>query len=188
LAQRKRKSGRSRAAGQAAVSVSPRPLGQGTSAAAARRPEPTAVAAYRARSEERNATARAALTPLAPGERPWPLLAGVVLTALAGIGNLIAYAVGTKIAGHQPAASGIVVFSLVMLGCSFGMWRLWYPAVLGFMLLLAIIVLLFSLFLIEASNLLGLLIPPIFIAGGGYLFWKLVRVLGRLQLPTPPGR
>jgi hypothetical protein len=60
--------------------------------------------------------------------------------------------------------------------------------VLGFMVLLAIIVILFSLFLIEASNLLGVLVPPIFIIGGGYLFWKLVRVLSRLQLPAPPGR
>jgi hypothetical protein len=146
------------------------------------------VAAYRARSEERNAAARAALKPLAPGERPWPLVAGVVLTALAGIGNLIAYLAGAKISGQHPGAGGIVIFTLVMLACAVGMWRLWYPAVLGFMVLLAIIVILFSLFLIEASNLLGVLVPPIFIIGGGYLFWKLVRVLGRLQLPTPPGR
>jgi hypothetical protein len=164
LAQRKRKSARARPA------------------------EHPAVVAYRARSEERNAAARAALTPLAPGERPWPLVAGVVLTALTGVGNLIAYLAGAKIAGQHPAAGGIIVFTLVMLACSIGMWRLWYPAVLGFMVLLAIIVVLFSLFLLEASNLLGVLVPPIFILGGGYLFWKLVRVLGRLQLPTPPGR
>jgi hypothetical protein len=175
LAQRKRKSARARPAGRASVQ-------------APSRVEPPAVAAYRARSEERNAAARAALTPLAPGERPWPLVAGVVLTALTGLGNLIAYLAGAKVAGQHPAAGGIVIFTLVMLACSLGMWRLWYPAVLGFMVLLAIIVLLFSLFLIEASNLLGVLVPPIFIIGGGYLFWKLVRVLGRLQLPTPPGR
>ena len=175
MAQRKRKSARSRPAGRPAVHSQPRS-------------EHPAVTAYRARSEERNAAARAALTPLAQGERPWPLLAGVILTALAGIGNLIAYLAGAKISGQHPAAGGIVIFTLVMLACSIGMWRLWYPAVLGFMVLLAIIVILFSLFLIEASNLLGVLVPPIFIVGGGYLFWKLVRVLGRLQLPTPPGR
>jgi hypothetical protein len=146
------------------------------------------VAAYRARSEERNAAARAALKPLEPGERPWPLLAAVALTALAGLGNLVAYAAGATIAGKHPAAGGIVAFTVIMLICAIGMWRLWYPAVLGFMVLLAIIVILFSLFLIEASNLLGVIVPPIFIVGGGYLFWKLVRILGRLQLPTPPGR
>ncbi|HWD84857.1 MAG TPA: hypothetical protein VG321_03830 [Solirubrobacteraceae bacterium] len=175
MAQRKRKSARARPAGQPGI---PTPS----------QVEPPAVAAYRARSEERNAAARAALTPLAPGERPWPLIAGVVLTALTGLGNLIAYLAGATIAGQHPAAGGIVIFTLVMLACSIGMWRLWYPAVLGFMVLLAIIVILFSLFLIEASNLLGVLVPPVFIIGGGYLFWKLVRVLSRLQLPAPPGR
>ncbi len=59
-------------------------------------------------------------------------------------------------------------------------------AVLLFMALLAVIVVLFSLFLIEASNLLGVLVPLLFIGGGGYLFWKLVRVLGRIQAPAPP--
>lgn len=167
MAPRKRKSGRPRTAARA---------------------EAPAVAAYRARSEERNAAARAALTPLAPGERPWPLVAAVVLTTLAGLGNLIAYLAGAKIGGQHPAPGGIVIFTALMLACAVGMWRLWYPAVLAFMVLLAIIVIMFSLFLIEASNLLGVLVPPIFIAGGGYLFWKLVRVLGRLQLPTPPGR
>lgn len=175
MAQRKRKSARSRPARHPAIQTPSRG-------------EHPAVAAYRARSEERNAAARASLTPLGPGERPWPLVAGAVLTALAGIGNLIAYLAGAKIAGHHPAAGGIVIFTLVMLACAIGMWHLWYPAVLGFMVLLAIIVILFSLFLIEASNLLGVLVPPIFIIGGGYLFWKLVRVLGRLQLPAPPGR
>jgi hypothetical protein len=143
---------------------------------------------YRSRSETKNAEARARLEPLAPGERPWPILAGVGLTAAAGIGNLIAYAAGATIAGKHPAAGGIVIFSVLMLVCAAGMWRLWYQAVLAFMVLLAIIVCLFSLFLVEASNLLGFLVPPVFILVGGYLFWKLVRVLGRLQMPTPPGR
>jgi hypothetical protein len=51
------------------------------------------------------------------------------------------------------------------------------------MALLAVIVVLFSLFLIEASNALGVIVPLLFIGGGGYLFWKLVRVLGRIQAP-----
>jgi hypothetical protein len=175
LGQRNRKRGqRSRPAGASRPAVKP---------AAA---EPTFAEHYRARSEERNAAVRAGLVPLAPGERPWPILVGVGLTAVAGIGNLILYAAGATIQGKHPAAGGIVVFSIVMLACSIGMWRLWYQAVLAFMVLLAIIVVLFSLFLVEASNLLGFLVPPIFIVGGGYLFWKLVRVLSRLQMPARP--
>jgi hypothetical protein len=64
------------------------------------------------------------------------------------------------------------------------MWRRSGTAVLLFMALLVIIVVLFSLFLIEASNALGVVVPLVFIGGGGYLFWKLVRVLGRIQAPA----
>ena len=155
------------------------------------RPSPAShadfAARYRERSEERNAAARATLEPLSPGERPWPILVGAGLTLLAGVVNLILYAAGAKIAGKHPAPSGIFLFSAVMLACAVGMWRLWYQAVLAFMVLLAIVVVLFSLFLVEASNLLGVLVPPIFILGGGFLFWKLVRVLGRMQAPSRPG-
>ena len=141
---------------------------------------------YRQRVEAENAAARDLLEPLAPGERPWPITVSVALTAIAGIANLILYAAGAKIAGKHPAPEGIFVFSAVMLACSFGMWRLWYQAVLAFMALLAIVIVLFSLFLVEASNLLGVLVPPVFIVCGGCLFWKLVRVLGRIQVPPRP--
>jgi hypothetical protein len=143
---------------------------------------------YRARTEERNAAARATLEPLAPGERPWPLLLSVALTSVAGALNLILFGAGARIGGDRPAAGEILVFSAVMLACAAGMWLRRPQAVLAFMAVLAIVIMLFSLFLAEASNLLGLLIPLVFIGGGGYLFWKLVRVLGRMQVPTPPDR
>ncbi len=142
------------------------------------------VERYRARTEARNAAVRATLVPLAPGERPWPLRASVAVTAIAGIANLILYAAGAKIGGQRPAPSAIAGFSVLTLALAYGMWRRYYPAVLGFMALLTIVVVIFSLFLVEASNLLGLLVPPVFIVGGGWLFWKLVRVLGRIQAPS----
>jgi hypothetical protein len=111
-----------------------------------------------------------------------------VIAALTGVGNLLAYAAGAKIGGKHPAPGGIILFSLLMLVCAVGMWRLRYWAVLGFMGLLAIIVTLFALLLIEASNLLGFLIPPVIIAGAGFLFIRLVRVLSRIQMPKYPGR
>jgi hypothetical protein len=141
---------------------------------------------YRARTEAQNAAARATLEPLRPGERPWPLLVAIAVSATAGVVNLALYAAGATIGGKHPAAGPILLFSAVTLGCAVGMWRRWPQAVLAFMALLAIVVVLFSLFLLEASNLLGLLVPPLFIVGGGYLFWKLVRVLGRMQVPSPP--
>jgi hypothetical protein len=147
-------------------------------------PGETFVELYRRRVEAENALAREQLVPLAPGERPWPLLASVIVTGIAGLGNLIAYAAGAHIEGKHPAASGILLFSLVMFVLAFGMWQRSAFSVLIFMAVLACVIILFSLFLVEASNVLALVVPPIFIFGGGYLFWKLVRVLGRIQTPA----
>ena len=74
------------------------------------------------------------------------------------------------------------------MACAAGMWRLWYGAVLGFMALLAIVATLFSLLLIEASNVLGVVVAVVVVGGAGYLFFKLVRVLSRIQMPRYPGR
>ena len=139
------------------------------------------------RSETRNAQVRAALKPLEPGERPRVILACSALAAALGLANLIAWLAGDKIGGKHPAAAGIIVFSAVMAAAAIGMWQLWYGAVLGFMALLAIIAVIFTLLLIEASNVLGLVVALAIIGTSGYLFFKLVRVLSRLQMPRSPG-
>ena len=109
------------------------------------------------------------------------LLAGALAAA-----NFGAWVAGDKVSGRHPAASGIVIFSAVMIACAVGLWRLWYGAVLGFMALLAIIAVIFTLLLIEASNVLGLIVAPVIVIGCGYLFFKLVRVLSRIQMPRRP--
>lgn len=139
------------------------------------------------RSQRRDAEVRAGLVPLAEGERPRPIVVASLVAALLGVGNLIAYIAGAKIGGKHPSAAGITAFSVLMLVSAIGMWQLWYGAVLGFMALLAIVVAIFALLLIEASNLLGVLVALAVIAGAGYLFFKLVRVLSRIQMPRRPG-
>jgi hypothetical protein len=139
------------------------------------------------RGQRRDQAVRSALKPLGPGERPGAVIAGAIVAALLGLANLIAYIAGAKIGGKHPAAGGIVIFTILMLTCAIGMWRMWYGAVLAFMALLAIVATIFSLLLLEASNLLGLLVPPVIIGGAGYLFWKLVRSLSRIQMPKYPG-
>ncbi len=109
------------------------------------------------------------------------------VAAVLGLANLVAYLAGDKIGGKHPAAAGIAVFSALMFACAVGLWRLWYGAVLGFMALLAIIVTVFALLLIEASNVLGLVVALVVIVVAGYLFFKLVRVLSRIQMPRSPG-
>ncbi len=139
------------------------------------------------RTQRRDAQVRAGLTPIAPGERPGAIVASTTVAALIGGGNLIAWLAGVKIDGKHPAAAGIIIFSILMIACAIGMWRLWYGAVLGFMALLAIIATIFALLLIEASNVLGVVVGVAVICGAGYLFFKLVRVLSRIQMPRRPG-
>ena len=140
------------------------------------------------RSQRRDAQVRAGLTPLSPGERPTTIVVATVVAGLVGVGQLIAFFAGLKIHGKTPAAGGTILFCVLMIVCAVGMWRLWYGAVLGFMALLAIVATLFSLYLIEASNLLGLVVALVVIVGCGYLFFKLVRILSRIQMPRYPGR
>ncbi len=149
---------------------------------------------YRARTEAQNAAARAQLEPLEPGERPWPLRLASAVALLAAAVNVVAFLAGAKLQGGRLPVGELVPFVFVMLALAAGMWRRSAAALLVFMALLTLIILLFALFLIEASNLLGVIVPLLFIGGGGFLFWKLVRVLGRIQAPAterpagPPGR
>jgi hypothetical protein len=140
------------------------------------------------RSQRRDAQVRAGLTPIGSGERPGAIVAGAIISGLIGVGQLIAFFAGLKIHGKAPAAGGTILFCVVMIACAIGMWRLWYGAVLGFMALLAIVATLFCLYLIEASNVLGLIVAVIVVGGSGYLFFRLVRVLSRIQMPKYPGR
>jgi hypothetical protein len=182
LAQRSRKRGRRNKPRASA--------GSGASAARvpAQAPGPAPTEPQLTRSQRRDAEVRAALSPLGAGERPGAILISAAVAALLGLANLVLFAVGLKIDGKHPAASGIVIFSLLMLACAVGLWRLWYGAVLGFMALLAIIATIFALLLIESSNLLGLVVALLVVGASGFLFFKLVRVLSRIQMPRYPGR
>ena len=137
-----------------------------------------------ARAEERNAEVRAQLEPLKPGERPPALVAAAILAAVLGTANLVALIAGVQVEGEQPAAIGVLVFCAVMYMAAIGLWFARYWAVLGFEALLGIIVVFFSLFLLRASNVLAVVVCVVVIGVAGSLFWKLIRVMGRIQAPT----
>jgi hypothetical protein len=145
-------------------------------------------AGYGARSEARNAAVRATLTPLAPGERPWPIKIAALTALLIGAGDLIVVIVdgSFRVGGAHTAPGGVVLFSILMLVCAWGMWQLRYWAVLGFQAILLFVILIFSLLLLRANNLLAVLTGVLVVGGGGYLFYKLVRVLSRIQMPERP--
>jgi hypothetical protein len=136
-----------------------------------------------ARAEERNAQARAQLAPLAPGERPRALVVAAVVAALLGTANLVALLANVDVEGEQPSALGVLAFCAVMYLAAIGLWQARYWAVLGFEVLLGLIVIVFSLFLLRASNALAVVVCVPTIALAGWLFWKLVRVMGRIQAP-----
>jgi hypothetical protein len=135
------------------------------------------------RGERRAAVRRAQLEPLAPGERPASLVACAGIAAVLGLANLVLYIAGTKIGGKHPGP-GVLSFSVVMIGAAWGMWGRRYWAVLGFEALLALAVLTFCLLLVEASNVEALVLCLAVVGGGGWLFWKLIGVMGRLQVPV----
>jgi uncharacterized membrane protein (DUF2068 family) len=146
--------------------------------------------ARRSRSEQRDAAVRATLTPLAPGERPWAITVGALLAVISGVSQLILFLGGVKLhsTGVHASLGQTIAFTVLMLVCAAGMWRMRYWAVLGFMALLAILVVFAVGALIKASSLIGLVIALAIVALGGYLFFKLVRVLSRIQMPKYPGQ
>jgi uncharacterized membrane protein (DUF2068 family) len=157
--------------------------------ASAGRQASTGSAAQTGRSARRDAAVRATLQPLAPGERPWPIVVGAALAALTGGVQLVLFLAGVKlkVAGTHAAAGSTIAFAVIMFVCAIGMWRLRYWAVLGFMALLAIAVTNFALALMKVSSLVGLGIAVGGILIPGFLFFKLVRVLSRIQMPRFPG-
>ena len=160
-----------------------------------RRDKPVAAAATPSttprlsRSEQRNAAVRATLTPYRTGERPWSIKIGALLALATGGVQLILFLAGVKlkVAGTHAAAGSTIVFAGLMLVCAIGMWQMRYWAVLGFMALLGILVVNFSLALVRVTSLLGLVIALAGIGLPGLLFFKLIKVLSRIQMPKYPG-
>jgi hypothetical protein len=184
---RSRKRGqRSRTAGGRAATASPRPA---PSRPTPPEPPQSVAQAARSRTEERNAAVRRTLTPLAPDERPWPIVVGALLSLAIAVSNVVQVIVGgtVEVEKQHVTPVGPLIFSVLMLVCAVGMWRKRYWAVLGFQALLALVILFFALLLIRASNALGFVIGAAVVLGGGFLFFKLVRVLSRIQMPRYPG-
>ena len=94
-------------------------------------------------------------------------------------------AAGYEVDGKRPVA-GALVFAGIMLAAAWGMWNLRYWAVLGFQALLAIAVIFAGLSVLVASNVTAVALCLAIIALCGPLFWMLVRVMARIQLPGRP--
>lgn len=133
-------------------------------------------------SEERNAELRAQLRPLAAGERPGAVTVGAIVAALLAVIVIVGYARGARI-GDSGSLAGALLLASVLLAAAWGMWTVRYWAVLGFQALLAFQVIVAALALLVASNLWAALLCLAVIGFGGWLFWKLIRAMARIQMP-----
>ena len=139
------------------------------------------VARGYARGRARDEALRAGLTPLAPGERPLGLKLAVALALLLALANAVALAAGVE--GSVDRRAG-VAFVLVMLVAAAGMWAKRYWAVLAFEILLTVSLIYASLSLAFASNVAAALLSLAVIALAAPVFWLLIRIMARLQLPS----
>jgi hypothetical protein len=162
-------------------------------AATAAEPAPAAPAprGY-ARSRAKDDAARAALKPLAPGERPTAVTVGAIAALLIAAANVIAMIVGWNNLGGDTDEGRAVAFTLLWSGIlvlvAWGMWRSRYWAVLGMQTLLGITLVLATLSLISAGSAGAALILVAIIAATGTLFWFMVKAMARIQMPERPTR
>jgi hypothetical protein len=118
---------------------------------------------------------------LGADERPRPLWVAVVVASLLSIGILVSVATVHDLRSRGGSVPGGVFLACVLGGLAWGMYRRRYWAVLSFEGLLAFQIIVTSLALVVASTILAGALCTISIGLGGWLFWKLVRVMGRIQ-------
>jgi hypothetical protein len=140
-----------------------------------------------ARAREKDEEARAALVPLAPGERPWPIVVCAVLALVFAVSNVVLVLAGYEVDGRQPVAGGLI-FAAIMLAAAIGLWQLRYWAVLGFEVLLGVTFIGAMLSLLRAGNVQGVVVAVVVMAATGPLFWLLIRQMARIQMPERPQR
>jgi hypothetical protein len=163
-------------------------------AAEARRPPPAEEPRGYARGRAKDEAARAALKPLAPGERPTAVTVGAIVALLLAAANLVS--VVAIAAGWDPPGGGdsgqALALSLlgagVMCLVAWGMWKARYWAVLGMQTVLGLALVFSALSLIGASTVVAMLVLVAIIAAAGTLFWFMVKAMARIQMPERPSR
>jgi len=142
------------------------------------------------RYEERNAEARAKLEPLEPGERPKAVTVAAIVSAILAVvfvvSAILAIA-GVDASGRDIRPAPIILFALVFVMMTVGMWRARYWAVLGFQTLLLLVMLASALGLVQVSTIPEAVATVVLLAGSGTLFYFMIRAMARIQMPSSPG-
>jgi hypothetical protein len=130
---------------------------------------------------QREELLRAELEPLGEGERPPALLVAIAVCVVLAIGVAVGVATVHDLRSRGGSLPGGAFLAIVLLLLAVGMYQRRYWAVLGFEALLAFQIIVTSLALVVASTIIAAVICVVSVGLGGWLFWKLVRVMGRIQ-------
>jgi hypothetical protein len=179
---------RSRKRGRAGVATPPAPIPKPAAAA----PEaPAADEGLRrgyARGRARDEEIRGGLQPLAPGERPGVVTFAAGVAFVFAAGNIITALTGNDIAASGNPVVTTAVTTALLLMAAIGMLLRQYWAVLGFQTILGLQIVFLSLYVIGAREWWQAVVCFVAIGLMGWLFWKLVRPMARLQMPDRPTR
>jgi hypothetical protein len=118
---------------------------------------------------------------LATDERPRALLAAVLVALVLALAVLVGVATVHDLSRHGGSLPGGIFLAAVLLALARGMYRRRYWAVLAFEALLAFQAIVTSLALVVAETWIAAGLCTLSIGLAGWLFWKLVRVMGRIQ-------
>jgi hypothetical protein len=185
---RKRRKERQRVAAQ----VRPEPAAPpGEASSAPAEPAASPERGY-SRSRAKDEAARAALQPLAPGERPTAVTVAAIVAVLLAVANVVAVVLGWDQGVDEDDRARALAYTVlaagVLLVVAGGMWRAKYWAVLGMQTLLALTLIASALGLVTASSPGGAVLLVAILAAAGTLFWFMVKAMARIQMPERPGR
>jgi len=125
--------------------------------------------------------AQPGLEPLGEGERPRALLVAVAVCGLLAVAVVIGALSVHDLSSHGGSLPAGIFLAAVLAAVAQGMYRRRYWAILGFEALLAFQIIVTSLALVVASTFAAAGECLVAVGLGGWLFWKLIRVMGRIQ-------
>ncbi len=121
------------------------------------------------------------LQPLGESERPTPLLVAIGVCAVVAIVVLVGGLTIHNLSRHGGSLPGAIFLTAILTALGIGMYRRRYFAVLAFEALLTFQIIVTSLALVIASSWVTAGLCLLAVGLAGWLFWKLVRVMGRIQ-------
>src|SRR5436305_5376179 len=110
-------------------------------------------------------------------------MAAIVVAGVVAVAVLVGAATVHDLSRRGGSVPGALFLAAVLVTLAWGMARRRYWAVLAFEALLAFQVLVTSIALVVASTVWAAVLCVVSIGLGGWLFWKLIRVMGRIQAP-----